>query len=103
MVLKIPKRPNLRKPKTKQNKTKRAQCSNLKTDTKIFKDSTETKLWVNNNNNNKKKRHPFSKGQQKTKDTSILCTSLNPRLTKTKKKSPIILETLEDKALDFRV
>jgi hypothetical protein len=83
----------LRKPKTKQNKTKRAQCSNLKTDKKKnLKDSTETKLWVNNNN----KKTPIFKGQQKTKDTSILCTSLNPRLTKNK--IPIILETLEDKA-----
>jgi hypothetical protein len=35
-----------------QNKTKQ-KCSNLRTDTKIFKDSTETKLWVNNNNNKK--------------------------------------------------
>ncbi len=86
MVLMIPKRPNLREPKTKQNKTKRAQSSNLKTDTKTFKDSTETKLWVNNNNNNPKKKTHFSKGQQKTEDTSILCTSLNPRLTKKKLK-----------------
>jgi hypothetical protein len=67
MVLKIPKRPNLRKPKTKQNKTKRAQCSNLKTDTKIFKDSTETKLWVNNNNNNKKKDTHFQKANKRQK------------------------------------
>lgn len=77
----------------KQNKQKDLSVLIWRLTKKKFKGSTETKLWANNNNNNKK---PIFKCPQKTKDTSILCTSLNPRLTK--KKIPIILETLEDKA-----